>query len=306
MKLDQITYVDYGGKIASEDQLDIYFKYNSDADRSATVSLIKPSESNKVYATKTVAINGGSNKNRAVTLTRSTSTPVGLGYTILIQFFNSNNALTTSYSVSVTVEAGKQGFHCYQGKIYDANKSEFLMRGINNMHAYWDNYNRWYAYNALDNIALTGANVVRIVWLKYLQGGLTIVDLDTIIARAIQNKLVPMIELHDATGSSDANYLNEMAQHLADQVWLLVKYRKYILVNIANEWSPWGTAETFWRDSYKTAITTIRNAGYSGALVIDASAYAQNPNGPKWYGNELLSYDSFNNLIFSVHMYAQW
>ena len=300
-----ITYVDHGGKIASEDQLDIYFKYNSDADRTATISLIKPNENNKVYASRSINITGGINKNRAVTLTRQSSTPIGSGYIILIQLFE-KNALTASYSVTVTVEAGKQGFHCFQGKIYDANKAEFIMRGINNVHAYWDNYNRWYAYNALDNIAQTGSNVVRIVWLKYLQGGLTIVDLDTIIARAIQNKLIPMIELHDATGSSDANYLNEMAQYLADQVWLLIKYRKYILVNIANEWSPWGTAETFWRDSYKTAINTIRSAGYSGALVIDASAYAQNPNGPKWYGVELLSNDPFNNLIFSVHMYAQW
>ena len=97
-----------------------------------------------------------------------------------------------------------------------------------------------------------------------------------------------------------------MAQHLADQVWLLIKYRKHIIVNIANEWSPWGTAETYWRDSYKTAIATIRNAGYSGSLVIDASAYAQNPNGPKLYGKDLIASDPYNNLIFSVHMYAQW
>ncbi len=34
-----------------------------------------------------------------------------------------------------------------------------------------------------------------------------------------------------------------------------------------------------WRDSYKLAISIIRSSGWAGALVIDASAYAQNPDG---------------------------
>jgi mannan endo-1,4-beta-mannosidase len=79
-----------------------------------------------------------------------------------------------------------------------------------------------------------------------------------------------------------------------------------VILNIVNEWSPWGTATTFWRDSYKTAISTIRNAGFSGAMVIDASAYGQDPNGPILYGQQLISYDPSKNLIFSVHMYSQW
>ncbi len=34
-----------------------------------------------------------------------------------------------------------------------------------------------------------------------------------------------------------------------------------------------------WKDAYKQAITIVRESGWSGALVIDASAYAQNPDG---------------------------
>lgn len=49
-----------------------------------------------------------------------------------------------------------------------------------------------------------------------------------------------MIEMHDATGSPDDWKLMEMAQWLADNVWILIKHRKYIIVNVANEWSPWG------------------------------------------------------------------
>lgn len=77
----------------------------------------------------------------------------------------------------------------YYFLLFNCEKKKFIL-------AWYDSYSRWYAYNALPNIAQTGANVVRIVWLASLSGGLTINDLDTIMARAIQLKLVPMIELH--------------------------------------------------------------------------------------------------------------
>ena len=97
-----------------------------------------------------------------------------------------------------------------------------------------------------------------------------------------------------------------MARFLANNVWLLVKHRKYIIVNIANEWSPWNYPIASWRDAYKTAIQIIRDAGFSGTLLIDASAYAQNPNSIKTHGGDLLSTDSYKNLLFSLHMYAEW
>jgi hypothetical protein len=40
--------------------------------------------------------------------------------------------------------------------------------------------------------------------------------------------------IKDATGSTDANKLAEMAQWFADNIWLIIKYRKFIMVNIAN------------------------------------------------------------------------
>jgi hypothetical protein len=84
---------------------------------------------------------------------------------------------------------------------------------------------------------------------------------------------------------------------------LLIKYRKYIIVNIANEWA--GTSAEMWRDSYKPVITTIRNAGFSGLLMIDSSTN-QDPKGPILYGNDLIAFDPANNLVFSVHTYGRW
>jgi hypothetical protein len=84
---------------------------------------------------------------------------------------------------------------------------------------------------------------------------------------------------------------------------LLIKYRKYIIVNIANEWA--GTSPQMWYESYQPVITTIRNAGFSGLLMIDSSTN-QDPKGPILYGNDLIAFDPANNLVFSVHTYGRW
>ena len=123
-----------------------------------------------------------------------------LGYVIEIRLVN--GATQTAYFTNaVTVENGKQGFHTYQGKLYDANKNVFVIRGINNAHGDYDGSGggtggkRWLAYNALKTIALHKANTVRILWRT--NNDLTTTDLDTVIQEAIRQKLVPIIELHD-------------------------------------------------------------------------------------------------------------
>src|SRR3954451_21825706 len=52
------------------------------------------------------------------------------------------------------------GFFVSGGKVYDANGNEFVMKGVNGIHA-WGSYNT--NYNTIDQIAKTGANAVRAV-----------------------------------------------------------------------------------------------------------------------------------------------
>lgn len=302
-----IEYIDYGGKVPNQGFFDVRFNYSTSSWRECVVSVKKPSENWKTYAWKKVSLSPGSNMVKAVSLSYLSTPPTGSGYVVEVKMLNWGTNTQVAYkNVSVVVQYGKQGFHTWKDKLYDANTNAFLIRGINNAHADWDNYGRYYAYNALDNISSYKFNTVRIQWRKYTTGGLTINDLENTIKRCIAQKMVPMVELHDATGSASVSQLNEMAQFWADNVWLLVKYRKYIIVNIANEWSPWGTSPWDWYQAYKGAIKIIRDAGFSGTLVIDAPAYAQDPNGPKWYGQDLINYDPVSNLVFSLHMYAQW
>jgi hypothetical protein len=131
-------------------------------------------------------------------------------------------------------------FQARNGKLYDANGKEFLIRGVNSAHLWYDGSNRDYAYKSLLPISRTNANTVRIVW------GLNPQDmpagqLEKILKRVIELKMIPMIELHDVTGSNDVDSLLSCAKWFKDNIGLFLKYKKYVLINIANEWSKWGT-----------------------------------------------------------------
>jgi hypothetical protein len=52
-------------------------------------------------------------------------------------------------------------------------------------------------------------------------------------------------------------------------------------------------------------FNNIRNAGYSGNLVVDAAAYAQNPNSIKTHGAEVYNSDPYKNILFSLHLYGK-
>lgn len=88
------------------------------------------------------------------------------------------------------------------------------------------------AYEALPYIAATGANTVRVV--QELASKLP--HLEEIIKRLISLKMIGIIELHDATGSTDVNKLLACANWFKNNIALFKKYQKYVLINIANEW----------------------------------------------------------------------
>ena len=310
--LAEIMQVEFGGKVPQEGEMDLYFTYNNPSVSECVVALKNKDEAYKAYGLVKFPCSGGSNVFRSLTLQKDFA-PIGSNYIIEIQLYN--NGVKTDYrSVGVAVEFGRQGFHTYQGKLYDANKKEFMIRGINNAHGTYDNYNRNLALYALPSIKNNAkANTVRIEWYSKRDNPadmLPISHLDKIIAECIRNKLVPLVELHDTTdmgrNSNNPSQVKAAAQYWANNVWLLIKYRKHLIVNIANEWSLHGMKPYDWKVSYEPCIDVIRKAGFSGTLVIDAPAYAQDPNGPKQYGPALYQFDPSHNLVFSCHLYFEW
>jgi mannan endo-1,4-beta-mannosidase len=174
------------------------------------------------------------------------------------------------------------------------------MRGVNNAHIYFDTSARYLAWQALDNISAYKTNAIRVVWDTTGTAAL----LSEVLYRVVELKMVPIVELHDVTGNQDANRLLDMAKYYtkADVKQVLLDFRAYLLINIANEWS--GTSN--YSSAYQAAIKQLRDNGINHTLVIDASGYGQDASSIFNNASALTNADPQKNLLFSVHMYGQY
>lgn len=98
------------------------------------------------------------------------------------------------------------GFRVDGSKLIDANGNEFVMRGVNHAHC-------WYRGNddaALKAISETGSNTVRLVladgeqWQKD-----TPQTVKALIDKCRANKLIAVLEVHDATGKDSVESLEK-------------------------------------------------------------------------------------------------
>lgn len=185
-------------------------------------------------------------------------------------------------------------------RLLDANGNEFIIRGTNNPHIWFPGR----SYKALEEISETKVNCLRIVWQKKGKPS----KLEKIIKRCIDLDIIPMIELHDATGNDRAEKLMELVNYyIQDEVKrIILENEKYILINIANEWGSHNMTGEYWSESYKKAIEILRSNGIKTTIVVDAPGWGQNIQPIIDYGNELLEYDPENNLLFDIHMYGSW
>ena len=194
------------------------------------------------------------------------------------------------------------GFFVSGGRLFDALGNDFVIRGINNPLAWFRNRNTG-ALAWTDQIATTGANTVRLVW----ETDVTDVNLlREAIQRTIDASMVPMVELHDVTGGTNADEPARMARYYAETATvrqILLDYEDYLLVNIANEWDG---ANNVYVSAYTAAINVMRDAGLNHTLVLDANGYGQNANTVIAQGQTLLAADPQHNLLFSTHMYQNF
>jgi len=190
-----------------------------------------------------------------------------------------------------------EGFYTADGRLYDAYGNDFVIRGVNNAHAWFDGYAEYKAWQALDNIQSYGANTIRVVWETAAAPTL----LEDVLYRIVELEMVPMVELHDATGVRDAARLITTAEYWtrADVLPVLQAFRPYLLINIANEWS--GGEE--YLATYQTVVANLRAAGLEHTLVIDASGFGQNAQSLFDSAATLTAADPESNLLFSIHMY---
>lgn len=201
-------------------------------------------------------------------------------------------------------------FTIHDGNLYDRIGKPFIMRGISMPFAYYFDL----SLAALDNVKTQGFNTVRIVWCadNYQDSGLRCqpkdfrpaADLDRVITKIIDLRLVPVFNLQNATGQDTTASLQAMADYMLrdDVKAVLLKHKGSLIINIANEWMGSWNKDRVWVDGYKAVIRRLRAAGLPEVLIVDARGYGQDFSSIEESAAELLNLDK--NLLFSSHMYA--
>ena len=198
------------------------------------------------------------------------------------------------------------GFFVLGRDLYDRRGVRVLLRGVNKMSV-WDLEDP-VGLATFPEIKQTGANSVRIVWAitSNLEPGgpaTALARLNPLIANAKANHLVPMIELHDATGKWGR--LNDLVDYWTQPavVKILRRHKAYLLVNIANEAGDYTVSRADFVAGYSNAVQRMRAAGIHPPLVIDASNWGKDLAMLNSTAAALLAADPEGNLIFSVHFY---
>ncbi|MEU3456686.1 cellulase family glycosylhydrolase [Micromonospora sp. NPDC006766] len=195
------------------------------------------------------------------------------------------------------------GFSVSNGKLYDANGTEFIMRGVSHAHTWYPQQTSSFA-----NIKALGANSVRVVlasgdrWAKN-----DTADVANVISLCKANKLICVLEVHDTTGygeQSGAITLDRAVTYWLSIASALQGQEKYVIVNIGNE--PYGNQNYgTWATDTANAIKRLRNGGITHTIMVD---------GPNW-GQDwsftmrdnaatVFNADPAKNTIFSIHMYG--
>ena len=183
--------------------------------------------------------------------------------------------------------------------LFDARGEKVILRGVNKM-VIWIDVPQ--GKNPFPEIARTGANVTRIVW----NGTGTAAALDRVLNDCVDAGMIPMVEDHDATGD-----LGGVARTVAywtrpDVLAVLKRHQEYLLLNIANEAGDESTTTDAFVRAYLVHTKTLRDAGLSLPLVIDAPDWGKNLDVLMQAAPALTAADPRHNLMFSVHPYWRY
>ena len=181
--------------------------------------------------------------------------------------------------------------------LYTQNNEKVIPRGVNEMFIYAADKSGW---NTYPEIKKSGANMIRITW--NTTGPVS--DLKNSIYNCVtRGTAIPVVTVNDAT--CDFSKLQTCVNFWlkADVKAAMMDFKKWTILNIANEAGDGNVTKATYLSSYKSAITQLRNAGYTIPIMIDASGCGQNIQMLKDTWSELLNYDPLKKIIFSAHTY---
>jgi poly(3-hydroxybutyrate) depolymerase len=168
----------------------------------------------------------------------------------------------------------------------------------------------------------TGANMARIIWFQNGLAGAshTNTDLDQLLTKLTNQRIFSVVALWDGEDGcpQNPNQLNNPNGYVSwfidpSRVTLLNNHKKHVILNLMNElgfgygYDPNNTADvaafTNWRNQYKIAITSIRNAGLHMPIMIDAPLCGGSLSLVNQAAAEIIAHDPDHNIIFSIHTY---
>jgi mannan endo-1,4-beta-mannosidase len=190
----------------------------------------------------------------------------------------------------------KKTFYVSGRFLYSPKGEKVVLRGVNNMNVVSDKTGE----KSFPEIAKTGANVVRIMWMRWGGNG---DKLDVLIGNCIKNKMIPIIELHDATGKWEMLDSCVLFWTRPDVNKVIQKYQKYLLLNIANEAGNGKVTVDEFGKKYAALIRQMRAAGIDIPLMIDAANWGRNEEYLLANAQYLLQQDPQHNLLFSWHIW---
>jgi mannan endo-1,4-beta-mannosidase len=195
------------------------------------------------------------------------------------------------------------------GKIVDGTGKQFVMRGINYPYAWYTSRYPSSTQQDFANMAATKANTVRIVLSLGSQWTRTSgSEIANLIQWAKNNKMIAIVEVHDATGYGDSAAAVPMSNVVSywtssDVKSALVGQEDYVIINIANEPHGNNASGSHVNDTVN-AIKAMRNAGFTHQLMVDAANWGQDWSGTtKNAASTIFNADSRRNTVVSVHMY---
>ena len=181
--------------------------------------------------------------------------------------------------------------------LWSAAGEKVILRGVNEMFVWSDDETgtKW-----LPEIAQTGSNCVRMMWMEERGDKETLVEL---IENCVDMQMIAMPECHSATGEWDK--LDVCISFWKDPVLVegIQRNRKWTLLNIGNEVGDGSVTAQQFSEGYRRAIDSLRGWGYTVPLVIDASTWGQNVGVILDTWEEILDHDPLHNVLFSVHSY---
>jgi mannan endo-1,4-beta-mannosidase len=210
-----------------------------------------------------------------------------------------------------TPVASYAGLSVQNGRVVDGNGSQFVIRGVNYPFVWYTSRYPSSTQQDFANMAATKANAVRIVLGTGAQYTRTTgSQLTNLIQWSKNNKMIAILEVHDSTGYGDSGAPN--AVHITNAVsyWqssdvksALQGQEDYVIINIANE--PFGNNSSGSAvNDTANAIRSLRNAGFTHMLMVDAANWGQDWSGTtKNSASTIFNADTRRNTVISVHMY---